>query len=87
MQVDNNSYCGFDLPVKNREIESLFAEIERRHPQVKFIDPQVVQCKNDRCVGNIDGIPIYRDKGHITDHASQEFGERYLEKYDNPLRP
>ena len=34
----------------------------------------------------VDGFPVYRDIGHITDYASYKFGEMYLMNFGNPLQ-
>lgn len=37
------------------------------------------------CKADINGVPVYRDVGHITDYASYQLGTLYLQKFSNPL--
>jgi hypothetical protein len=50
------------------------------------IDPKIVQCKDAACMTTVDGLPVYRDIGHVTDYASYKFGEMYLKRFGNPLK-
>jgi hypothetical protein len=51
-----------------------------------FIDPKNVQCVQNVCKTVLEGVPVYRDVGHITDFASRRFGEQYLQTFGNPLK-
>ncbi len=64
----------------------LFKRMQVKHPQLIVIDPKDVQCDATSCLTALEGIPVYRDVGHITDFASYAFGRRYLERFTNPLR-
>lgn len=83
----NNKYrCGFKItPSDTTWVERVFNKIENDHPKVIFINPRLIQCKDDHCLGNIDGKPIYRDSGHLTDYASYNFGLDFIKAYKNPL--
>lgn len=45
----------------------------------------LILSQNDICKADINGVPVYRDAGHITDYASYQFGFLYLQKFANPL--
>lgn len=64
----------------------LFVKLKNEYPSLTIIDPKDVQCHNGRCLTDIDGIPVYRDVGHLTDYASVIFGTWYLNKYPNPFK-
>lgn len=83
----NNKYrCGFKItPSDTTWVERVFNKIENDHPKVIFINPRLIQCKDDHCLGNVDGKPIYRDSGHLTDYASYNFGLDFIKAYKNPL--
>jgi peptidoglycan/LPS O-acetylase OafA/YrhL len=66
--------------------ETLFVDLKRDFPSIRFIDPKEVQCEKGACATERDGVPVYRDVGHITDFASRRFGEQYLQRFGNPLR-
>ncbi len=86
-QPYNSEQCSFHLTQSEREqwVERLFAKMKVKYPELIVIDPKTVQCQNNICKADINGIPIYRDAGHITDYASYQFGILYLHQFDNPL--
>ena len=67
-------------------IDSLFAKIREKHPNVIFIDPRKVQCVNSICFTVIDGVPMYEDEEHINSYASRWLAEKYLSKFGNPFK-
>jgi peptidoglycan/LPS O-acetylase OafA/YrhL len=66
-------------------LTKVFSDLKSEYPNLIIIDPKNVQCKDGACLTAIDGLPVYRDIGHLTDYASYKFGETYLQKYGNPL--
>lgn len=86
-QAYNAEQCSFNLTLSEGEqwFEGLFDKMKLKYPKLILIDPKKVQCQNDKCTADINGIPIYRDAGHITDYASYQLGTLYLQKFDNPL--
>ncbi|MGC1182532.1 acyltransferase family protein [Legionella sp.] len=80
-------HCNFKLILTDADqwISQLFGKMKIKYPQLIFIDPKKVQCERDICKVDINGIPVYRDAGHITDYASYQFGQQYLKKFSNPL--
>lgn len=98
--VINNSYnCFFDHIKLRRKYKSkecnfsmqpnwqddLFARLKRKYTQLIIIDPKQAQCLKGQCSADINGIPMFRDSGHITDYASYHLATRYLQLYQNPL--
>lgn len=71
---------------KEPALETLFNDLKTEYPGLIVIDPKTVQCTGDACMNTVDGFPVYRDIGHITDYASYKFGEMYLMKFGNPLQ-
>lgn len=63
----------------------LFNQLQKEFPTLIVIDPKKVQCENGFCATALDGIPVYRDVGHINDFASFRFGQKFLLKFGNPL--
>jgi len=64
----------------------LFDQLQKEFPTLILIDPKKVQCKNGYCITALDGIPVYRDVGHLNDFASYNFGQNYLQKIGNPFK-
>jgi peptidoglycan/LPS O-acetylase OafA/YrhL len=78
--------CDFNLQTSAEFwLNNLFKEMQKKYPQLIVIDPKKVQCLNNRCKADINGVPVFRDIGHITDYASYQFAKLYLQQYKNPL--
>lgn len=72
-------------PHKDSRLKKLFIDLKSEYPNLIIIDPKKVQCTDSACMTAIEGVPVYRDVGHITDYASYKFGETYLQNYGNPM--
>ncbi|MCU1758376.1 acyltransferase [Pseudomonas sp. 14P_8.1_Bac3] len=72
--------------LENPWINSVFAQLKVEYPNLVLIDPKDIQCDGGACETTVDGIPLYRDIGHMTDYASYKFGETYLSRFGNPMR-
>lgn len=70
----------------NTWMDQLFVKLKQDYPTLIIIDPKDVQCDKNICLTDIEGVPVYRDVGHITDYASTIFGMMYLERFCNPLK-
>lgn len=73
-------------PEENPWLAQLFMDAKQAHPNLLVIDPKDVQCTDGQCKLLIDGLPIYRDIGHITDFASKAMGRLYLQAKGNPFK-
>ena len=86
--VEQSSLCA-TAPwsgAKEPVLEQLFNDLKAEYPDLIVIDPKIVQCKDAACMTTVDGLPVYRDIGHVTDYASYKFGEMYLKRFGNPLK-
>ncbi|MFA6303378.1 MAG: acyltransferase family protein [Legionella sp.] len=83
----NPDTCSFALSKSEGELwfDKLFKQMQQKYPQLVVIDPKQVQCPDGLCRADIEGVPVYRDGGHITDYASYKFGDLYLAHMGNPL--
>lgn len=79
--------CNFKLirSYSDQWFDQLFNKMRRKYPQLILIDPKKVQCANGLCKADINGIPVYRDVGHLSDYASYHLGQQYLQEFHNPL--
>lgn len=64
----------------------LFSDLQAEYPGLLIVDPRRVQCVAGTCATSVDGLPVYRDIGHLTDYASYKFGETYIKRFSNPLK-
>lgn len=74
----------FSFSESDQWFDRLFQKMKIKFPLLIIVDPKEVQCKK-KCKVVINGIPVYRDIGHITDYASYYFGKKYLEQFGNPM--
>ncbi|HAG53207.1 MAG TPA: hypothetical protein DCL21_05425, partial [Alphaproteobacteria bacterium] len=76
----------FEDALKQKEIEEkMWNLVKEKYPQTIFVDLKGVICNDKKCNIKIKDILFYRDSNHITDYASKYLGQKYLEKYGNPL--
>lgn len=73
--------------LENAWLEGVFSQMKADYPNLILIDPKDVQCSDGQCLTMVDGAPVYRDIGHITDYASLMFGKEYLHRFGNPFKP
>jgi len=79
-------FCDFDLVSEKQQWQNdLFVRMKNKYAQLIIIDPENVECPNGRCKADINGIPVFRDEGHITDYASYFLATVYLKHNKNPL--
>lgn len=82
----NPEQCDFRLDTSREAwLNKLFRQMKNKYAELIIIDPLEVQCPKGLCTAAINGVPVYRDIGHITDYASYQFGKIYLEKNKNPF--
>ncbi len=80
--------CDFKLVVeqnKQQWQDDMFLRMKNKYAQLILIDPKKVQCPNGLCKTDINGVPVFRDAGHLTDYASYQLADMYLQRYKNPL--
>lgn len=79
--------CEFEMLLSDSDkwFNQLFLHMQKKYPQLVVIDPKDIQCPNNYCLIDIKGVPVYRDEGHITDYASYQLGQMYLEQHENPF--
>ncbi|MBE1160418.1 acyltransferase [Dyella sp. 7MK23] len=65
--------------------DQLFERLKTRYPSLVLIDPRLVQCSGATCMTTYQGVPIYRDTGHMSDYGSYQLGQRYLQTQPNPF--
>ncbi|PHI29479.1 acyltransferase family protein [Budvicia aquatica] len=87
-ETNANDVCSFGVfnGDSNSWDSQIFNMLKIDYPSLIIIDPKDVQCQDDKCKTSINGIPVYRDVGHITDYASHEFAKEYLKRFENPFK-
>lgn len=59
----------------------------QKYPKLMIIDPTKVICDQERCVSQIDGIPLYGKGSHLNQIGSELVGHKYISQFGNPLLP
>lgn len=81
-----SAQCEFNLEPKDLQwFNDLFAHMQKKYSQLIILDPQELLCPEGRCKADINGVPVFKDEGHITDYASYYLAQSYLKHYKNPL--
>jgi hypothetical protein len=72
----DSAACKVDLELAKKsepKIYDFLAAIDKTH-QVVWLSDAI--CTDDSCNASINGIPIYRDAGHLTVDGSELIGQR-----------
>ncbi|WP_162782021.1 acyltransferase family protein [Arenimonas caeni] len=64
-----------------RIIESM----RREFTDVVWVEPEVLMCSENLCETELDGVPLYKDQGHLNDYGSRLLARRLLSRCGNPL--
>ena len=51
---------------------------------VRILDPLPLLCDADQCPGERDGVPLYRDTSHLTEHSSRTLAPLFVEVLTHP---
>jgi hypothetical protein len=54
--------------------------IRQQHPEITFVDPNLVICKGAECNPIVDNTPVYRDDGHLNEVGSRLIGTMLLQR-------
>lgn len=68
-----------------RNWNSYLDELVKIHPEIIVIDPASIICTDSRCAAELDGIPLYKDSGHLNYQGSQILANKYIKKFGNPF--
>ncbi len=66
--------CGYteaEHHALRQQYDAAVAELQRRHPQVAFFDPQPLFCQQGKCVAKLGEAYLYNDNQHISLSASR----------------
>lgn len=64
---------------------AVFENLKKQFPDVVWVDPARVMCDGVRCATEIDGLPLYKDEGHLNDMGARLLAQKWLERFGNPL--
>lgn len=74
-----------DYNEKFGEWSQFVEELQEQFDQLVVIDPAKVMCDEYLCYSDLDGVPFYKDSGHLNYEGSKLLGRLYMEKFGNPF--
>jgi peptidoglycan/LPS O-acetylase OafA/YrhL len=66
-------------------VRGFFEQLREEFPSVIWVDLTSLMCAKGRCVTELDGVPLYKDGGHLNDLGSRLLARKWLEQFENPL--
>lgn len=58
-------------------------QLVERFPRLIVIDPAKVMCDESWCYSELNGLPLYKDGGHLNYEGSKAIGNLYIKRYGN----
>jgi peptidoglycan/LPS O-acetylase OafA/YrhL len=79
------------VPLANHEaqtagVSAFFDELRREFSDVVWINPAKIMCSDGRCATELDGVPLYKDSGHLNDLGARLLARKWLQRFGNPFR-
>lgn len=87
-RFNKHEKCFLDIKIHEdyfNNWEKFIDELKLEFPDLIIIDPTKIMCSSKECHTEINGIPLYRDNGHLNHMGSELIGRLYLEHFGNPL--
>ena len=72
--------CEFDNGIREpftQKFLPVMQYIRNVAPQVRFFDPNDLFCDGRRCRLTNDGMPLFRDRAHLSEHGSILLGKLF----------
>ena len=68
-----------------RTATSTYVKMQAAFPDVIWVMPDKLLCGERFCETEMDGLPLYKDGGHLNVMGSRLLGRKWLDQYGNPL--
>lgn len=75
----------FDHDKNFKKWTNAVKELSKKYPDLIIVDPTLVLCSKEECFSELNGIPLYKDMGHINNQGAALIGKLYLNKFGNPF--
>lgn len=66
-------------------VSAVFQRLGREFPRVYWLEVDRLFCDEEYCQTEMDGLPLYKDGGHLNDIGSRLLAHKWLERFGNPL--
>lgn len=80
--------CSFPIAphrAETAQVQAFFKALKTEFPSVIWVEPDRVLCNATRCFSEMDGLPMYRNQGHLNDFGSRLLARKWIERFGNPL--
>lgn len=74
-----------DVQESFREWSQFVEQLQEQFNQLVVVDPAKVMCDDEWCYSELDGLPLYKDGGHLNYEGSKLIGRLYIEQFGNPF--
>lgn len=81
--------CNIDISEHNSHFSKWLDDVRKvknEYPSLSIIDPLSIMCSDKECFSELEGVPLYKDRGHLNFAGSTLIGELYLNKIGNPFK-
>lgn len=69
-----------------KSIDNIFDEIQKKYPNITFIDIKDAWCENNSCKLLVDNTLMYLDNHHLSYLGTELLAKIYLERFANPIK-
>ena len=87
-RLNKSNHCDVNLQDHLKMVagwNAVLTRLSQKYPKLIIIDPTKVICDQEKCVSQIENIPLYRDEDHLNQMGSELVGRKYISQYGNPL--
>lgn len=70
---------------KTFQVSRFFDRLKQEFPDVVWVEADRLLCDARRCLTEMDGLPLYKDDGHLNDTGSRLLAKKWLAQFGNPL--
>jgi hypothetical protein len=79
MPIGGRANCEIDYTTSVKSDASVLALLQKveREAKVPVLRPSDLLCDDKKCRTTLDGVPLYRDKSHFSNHGVEVFARRF----------
>lgn len=77
----------FEFREQVRVVTVVYEKMRAAFPSVVWVTPDSLLCGARFCATEMDGVPLYKDGGHLNDVGSRALARKWLQRFGNPLIP
>lgn len=75
-----------EFRASNSGLHAFIADLKTEFPASIWIEPWSLMCDQSACQTEMNGVPLYKDGGHLNDIGSRVLAREWIKKFGNPLK-